>query len=347
MRLNKKQLIAIKIVNLMLFLIICKNAVIFAQDIHFSQFQSTPLYINPANTGTSFADFRLTNDYRSQWQTIDVPYKTLIVGLDGRFNFFNRQSGIGALLVHDESGSNYLNVDKLFISFSHSFFYKNNRFTVGLQPGFVLKKYSNDNITFANQFDPNAEVFNPVIPSGETGLYDDLNYFDLNIGLLWQAKIKTLIPAVGMGINHINRPVESFVGDSQEDPLPLKYTFHGNILIPLTEKYALIPQALYGFTSGGREFIGGAIFNYYPNIRGFGLNKLYALSSFRVNPVRNIDAMILGIGSEIAGFDVCFSYDVNVSTLRKVSRFQGAYEISLVFSVKRKPKTNPEPCYML
>jgi type IX secretion system PorP/SprF family membrane protein len=347
MHLNKKQLIALKVVNLILFLIICKNAVIFAQDIHFSQFQSTPLFINAANTGTSSADFRFTNDYRSQWRQIDVPYRTLMLAGDGRFSFFNRLSGIGALIMHDESLSNYFTTDKIFLSFSHSVFYKNNRFVVGIQPGIVLKNLSNEGVTFGNQFDSDNEVFNPFLPSSENSLYNDLRYFDLNVGFLWQSRIKTIVPSLGLGINHINRPVESFFANEEEDPLPLKYTFHGNIFIPLSNKYAIVPQVLYSFTSGGREFIGGTIINYYPYMKGLGLNKIYALSTFRINPVRNFDAIIMGVGAEVAAFDVCFSYDVNVSTLRKVSRFQGAYEISLIFSMKRKPKINPEPCFML
>lgn len=320
---------------------------IFAQDIHFSQFQSTPIYNNAANTGASDADFRLSNDYRSQWNKIDYPFNTLMLAGDARIRFLGRQAGIGAMLVHDQSMGNNLIADKFFLSFSHSFFYKNHKLIAGLQPGLVAKKIDKESLTFGNQFDPDNNIFNPALPGGEGLLNENLRYFDLNLGLLWQARFKTLVPSFGIAINHINRPVESFYSN-KEEVLPLKYTFHGNIVVPLTEKFTLLPQVLYSYASGGKEFNGGSLLYFYPGKPDMNLHSVYALGSMRINPVRNFDALILGIGAQVAGFDVCFSYDINVSSLREVTRFQGAYELSLVFTAKhKKPISKNEPCYML
>jgi type IX secretion system PorP/SprF family membrane protein len=345
---NKPRINALKIVNLFFVLIIFTWVKINAQDIHFSQFKSTPLFINPANTGNSASDIRFSNDYRNQWRSIDYPYNTLMAAFDTRISFLGRRAGIGAILVHDQSSGNYLNADKFFLSVSHSFFYKNNQFVVGLQPGYVLKRYNNSNITFGNQFDPNSHNYDPNLPSNENNLNEKLNYFDLNLGLLWQARIKTFVPMAGISINHINRPTESFYADNSEKPLPLKYTVHGSIFIPLTEKYSVEPQALFGYTKGSKEFIIGALANYYTGLEKLGLSRVYGIGSFRSNPVRNFDAMILGAGAEILGFDVCFTYDINVSSLRKASKFQGASEISLVYTTNRKKNSHKaEPCFML
>jgi len=340
--------VALKVVNLILVLIIYTSVKIYAQDIHFSQLKSTPLFINPANTGTAFSDFRFTNDYRNQWQKIDDPYNTLMLAFDSRITVFNRQSGIGAMMVHDQSLSNYVNTDKFFLSFSHSFFFKHHRIIIGLQPGYILKKINSNILTYGNQFDPGSQIFNPSLSSNEDDLNEDINYFDLNGGILWQSRIKTFIPSFGVGINHINRPVESFFADETGKPLPLKYTFHGNIIIPISQKYSVEPQALYSYTKGSKEFVGGVLFSYFPGQQDAGLKRIYGISALRINPVRNFDALILGAGLEIAGFDICFSYDVNVSSLRKVSRYQGAYEISLIFNANRKRGDHKaEPCFML
>jgi hypothetical protein len=57
-----------------------------AQDIHFSQFFNSPLSTNPANTGfIPAADFRVGANYRDQWSTIPVPYKTTSIWGDVQF----------------------------------------------------------------------------------------------------------------------------------------------------------------------------------------------------------------------------------------------------------------------
>ncbi len=346
MHLRFKQIFALKVVKLLIILTIPFSVGVVAQDIHFSQFQSAPLSINPANTGISRSNVRLTNDYRNQWHTIDSAFKTIQIGLDGRFRVFNRTMGIGALILHDESSGNYLNVDKLLVSLSHSFFYKNHRFVVALQPGYVMKRLGNP--TFGDQWDPVTEKYNLNFPTADDGIGHNLSYFALNMGLAWQSRIKKLVPTVGLSINNLNRPVESFYADNTEDPLPMKFTLHGNVIVPVTSKFTLVPQGLINYTKGSKQFNAGALFYYYPELFGASLNSVYALSSFRVNPVRNFDALIIGIGAEVASFDVCFSYDVSVSALQQASNFQGAMEISLVYTLGwKKNKTQSEPCFML
>jgi type IX secretion system PorP/SprF family membrane protein len=345
---NKHTIFTLKKATLFLVFFIFALSNINSQDIHFSQFKSTPLFLNAANTGTSTSAMRFTNDYRNQWRKIDNPFNTLMLGLDSRISILNSRFGVGAMMVHDQSLSNYLTTDKFYLSFSHSFFYKNNQFSFGLQPGFVLKKLNDNILTFGSQFDPNSHIFNPNNPSNESGLLDNFNYFDLNLGILWQSRIKDLVPAFGVGINHINRPVESFYADTTTDPLPIKSTFHGNIFIPITEKFAVEPMALYSYTKGSKEFLGGAMFYYLPVENTNGITKIYGISEIRINPVRNFDAMVFGAGIEIAGFDFCFTYDLNVSSLRKFSRYQGAYEISLLYNFNiKKIATKAEPCFML
>lgn len=49
---------------------------VHAQDIHFSQYYSAPLTINPALTGGFAGDYRAGVNYRSQWVSVTVPYRT-------------------------------------------------------------------------------------------------------------------------------------------------------------------------------------------------------------------------------------------------------------------------------
>lgn len=320
----------------------------FNQDIHFSQPLAVPLSINPANAGISESDIRLTNDYRNQWYKVDYPFHTLYLAVDGKMKMFNRPWGIGAMLIHDQSSSLYFTAEKLYATLSHSFFYRNHQFIIGAQPGIILKHYNSNSITFGNQFDPDTETFNPNLPSNEDLLTDRINYFDLNIGLLWRSRIKSIFTSAGVSLHHVNQPVETFFQDNDSIRLPLKYSIHGEVVIPIGQKIEFSPLVLYSNMKGANEFIGGTMLSYYPLVPELIVKKIYALSSIRINPVRNIDALILGGGVKIGNIDLCISYDITLSSFRKASNYQGAFEISLMLNInKRGPAGTPEPCIML
>jgi type IX secretion system PorP/SprF family membrane protein len=320
----------------------------FSQDIHFSQMHAVPLSINPSTAGVSETDIRLTNDYRNQWYKVDYPFHTLYLAIDGKLKLLNRPCGIGAMLIHDQSSSLYFTSEKFYATLSHSFFYRNHQFVVGAQPGVVLKHYNSNNITFGNQFDSDAETFNPNLPSNEDLLIDRISYFDLNLGAIWRSRIKNIFTTVGVSFHHVNQPLESFFQDNDSTRLPVKYTIHGDVAFPIADKLEIKPMVLYSTMKGANEFLGGVTTSYYPMLPDLIVKKIYALASFRINPVRNIDALILGGGVTVSSLDICISYDITVSSLRKASNYQGAFEISLMMNInKRAPSGITEPCIML
>jgi hypothetical protein len=68
----------------------------------------------------------------------------------------------------------------------------------------------------------------------------------------------------------------------------------------------------------------------------------------RLNPVRNIDAFILGGGAELKQFNLGLTYDFNISPLHKVTNFNGAFEVSLIYTGKSREKSIPSlPCYII
>jgi hypothetical protein len=56
----------------------------FAQDPHFSLFNSQPLYYNPASTGTD-ADVRVNLSYKNQWGVVTSPFHTYALNADVKF----------------------------------------------------------------------------------------------------------------------------------------------------------------------------------------------------------------------------------------------------------------------
>jgi hypothetical protein len=105
---------------------------------------------------------------------------------------------------------------------------------------------------------------------------------------------------------------------------------------------------LYSYTPGASEFILGSSANYSIATSNILLNELFAIAMFRINPVRNIDALILGGGVKFLNFDLGLSYDFNISPLRKATNFNGAFEISLIYTGGKHARKNTfQPCYIL
>ncbi len=332
--------IIIVIVSLFFF----RNS-IYAQDIHFSQILSTPVITNPANTGIFDGQLRVTSDYRNQWASIGVPFNTFYTAIDKKLVISNQLIGIGGLILHDQSSGNSLTADKVFLSLSFSKFYKNHQFVIGIQPGLAYDHFSANGITFGSQYDPANSRFDPNLPSQENNLLDNNYYFDLNIGFLWQAHIKNALPVAGISIEHINRPVESFMSNNDSSRMPIKYTFHSQITLPIIAKYDLTPCLLFSHTPGAREFLIGAVGGYSPDNFFIPVKKLYAINLYRLNPERNIDAIIIGGGVKFSKLDVGISYDINVSSLHQATNFNGAFEISLIYTGSgSSAKSVVEPC---
>jgi type IX secretion system PorP/SprF family membrane protein len=338
-----------------LFLIILVVIVLFfqeiklqAQDIHFSQFYTAPLLTNPANTGMSGEDLRIANNYRNQWAKIGVPFETISTSLDKRLIILNQSFGIGGLILHDQSSSFNLSSNEFLLSLSYSKIINNQQLTIGLQSGYVYRSYNLNGLTFGSQFDQSSQLFNATLPSLESRLDQDLHYFDLNVGIFWRTLIRDIMSSAGISVSHVNMPVETFSTSLSGTRLPMKLTFNSEVIVPINSKIDLTPCVLYSYTSGAHEFLLGSIGDYTFNRFVIPVKKLYAVSMFRLNPLRDIDAFIIGGGAEFMKFNLGITYDFNISPLHTVTNFNGAFEISLIYTGRRHAQKNAnQPCYII
>ena len=58
-------------------MLMCSSAM--AQDINFSQFYDVPVLRNPALAGLFTGDVRVSSGFRNQWQSVTVPYRTMVL----------------------------------------------------------------------------------------------------------------------------------------------------------------------------------------------------------------------------------------------------------------------------
>jgi type IX secretion system PorP/SprF family membrane protein len=319
---------------------IFQNGNVFAQDIHFSQFYTTPTLINPATTGIGNEDLRISGNYRDQWAKIGVPYKTFYASVDEKLNISNQALGIGVAMIDDQSSAFNLSADEFLLSLSYSKVIDNQQFVIGIQPAFVYKSYNQSGMTFGSQFDPLNQDFNSNLPSSESGLNDKMHYFDLNAGIFWRTLIREIKPSAGISVSHLIKPVESFSNSSGGEHLPMKLTVNCQANIPLNSKYDITPCILYGYTSGANELLAGGTEDYAIHNFFIPVKNVYAITMCRINLLRDIDALILGAGVKFVNFDLGVTYDFNISPLNSASNFNGAFEISLIFTGGNRAQRN-------
>src|ERR1035437_3976805 len=91
-----------------IFLVTIVAGNLFAQDPHFSQYNETPIYINPALSGVAY-DARVNMNYKSQWKSVAVPYKSYGASAEFaiRHKKLNKKSYFttGLMVYNDVSGN--------------------------------------------------------------------------------------------------------------------------------------------------------------------------------------------------------------------------------------------------
>lgn len=291
------------------------------QDVHFSQFYSAPLYLNPALTGYFPCKLRIGLNYRSQWSSI-CPFKTQSVWGDGKLSksfFRNDWFGLGGLIYGDQAGGGLLKNTKFMVSAAyHKGLFRNNMFntSVGVSLGMVNRSAATGSFVFDSQW--NGNTFSSGTPSGENFVNNSFYYFDLNVGILL-AFIRSKYDAfLGVSLNHINKPNITFYGGEQD--MSMRSVIHGGGTYKF-KKIVAKPQFMFSTQDKAKEIIIGSnfIYNYKDKI------DLYFGIWDRLS-----GDVIPTIGFDWRGWLILFNYDVNYSKLRSVTGMQGGWEISLI-----------------
>ena len=84
------------------------NSIYHSQDIHFSQFNLSPLNLNPAMTGAFQGDYRFAGNHRNQWSSVTVPYTTYAFSAE-KNNCLTPPLSLGFQINQDRAGDSRFN----------------------------------------------------------------------------------------------------------------------------------------------------------------------------------------------------------------------------------------------
>jgi type IX secretion system PorP/SprF family membrane protein len=305
-------------------------AQIVAQDIHFTQYDSQPLSINPAETGWYKGDIRVAGIYRTQWKAIDnKEYRTVGLSIEKQFHHYLNTYNIGIQLINDQTGYVDLNVNKLNISGGYSTKLSGHGLSAGVQISGIHKSTKIQQYTFDEQFDLGGQdVFNPELPISEIA-GEPISYIAVNAGVKWNYRVsKRFIPEFGAALYYLNTPQESFYDiENEETIVPLQKILHAGATFYVSPRFFLKPLALYMNQIKATNFLigGTAHYSIQEHITAYGGMM------FRYSWISDYDASAMRVGAQYKNFDLGISYDINISTLQTATNNRGAFEISLIY----------------
>jgi type IX secretion system PorP/SprF family membrane protein len=317
-----------------LFLLILSVGVqmLHGQDVHFSQRLALNNQRNPVLRGNFDGSWRAASVYRSQWQSIGVPFESSgiwftkkVLTSDQDLNFFT-----GIAYQHDQSGDSKLSGDFLQMHFGGSKKIDRHKFGFGLQAGLVQKTFDPNGLTFPSQYDRSIGRFNENLNNGESNLGNAFSYFDLGVGVSWEMFIMSdLSVSAAFSSNHFLEPEEGFFLDGQRR----ERTYESQLGAEITAKNGLIyrPYFSYYYSQGASEGLIGSSLTLPLEYRDL-VKGLSPFIFFRTAPSRNTDALIIGSTVGLKDFELGASYDFNISDLELASNYRGGFEIILVYT---------------
>lgn len=313
-----------------------------AQDPHFSQFFASPLTLNPAFTGKFDGTLRVAGNYRNQWPAFNNVYTTSTLSVD--FDILKSRLpdydtwGIGILALTDKAGSGVLTNNYLAVSTSYHKALDEDGFKqigIGFQGTYGQKKLDRNKLFFEDQLTPFG--FTGVTQETFNNENLNINYFDVNAGLLFSASTdESNNFYLGASMYHINRPRESFQGASWN--IATRTTISAGGYFPVSDILTLHTSGIYQYQNKSVETVIGGALGAALDAQSASPSNVYGGLWYRLN-----DAVIPYVGLEFSNLRIGASYDVNVSALKAGSQSRGGMEISLIY-IQRPAGYKGIPC---
>ena len=298
----------------------------FSQDVHLSQFFEAPLLRNPSLAGIFSGDVRVQGVYRSQWQSVTVPYVTQSVNAEYKLPVGSSNDFItmGMQILHDKAGTTALTTTNVYPALNYHKALsadKSTYLSMGFMGGYVQRSIDRSKITTDATYTHGGD--------GEDFTATKYGYLDGSAGMSFNSTLgidQQTTYFLGLAYHHFNKPRPSFYNDASVQVQP-KIVASGGIKFPIDETSYLTMEADYSKQAVNTEVIGGLMYS-----RKIGTdydNPLYTIHFGGY--VRYKDAFIPVMKLDYHPFSVALSYDVNTSALKTASQSRGGFELSISY----------------
>lgn len=327
----------IRTIKLILFGLLASCAT--AQDMQFTQFYATSLYLNPAFAGANVCS-RISLTYRNQWPGVNKTYRSYVFSVDHYFN--SKNIGAGLFIANDVAGTGNLKTTIINVPIAYEAKLTKRLFVrFGAQLGVIMRSIDFNKLVFGDQIARGGDVSTIETPT------QTRTFFDSGAGILFYSRKYW----GGVSAYHLNRPNQALMVDAQ-GLMPIKFGFHGGF------KYALNEEEK---EEEKRKYISPAInfrhqnkfdqldigFYYSKSILNLGIwyRGIPLFKSYGPGYANN-DAIALIVGIKNDRLNFGYSYDITISRLALVA--YGAHELTVSYQMcklqKKKKVRMLTPC---
>jgi type IX secretion system PorP/SprF family membrane protein len=320
------------ITGIKLFVLLLFSAGLSAQDMHFTQFYSSPLYLNPAFAGADVCS-RISFTYRNQWPGISKTYRSYLASAD---HYFSRKNvGAGILFASDVAGTGELKTTLVNGQIAYEVRLNKKLFMrLGLQPGIGIRSINFNNLLFGDQIARGGGV-----PSVEAPTQTKV-FFDVGAGTIFY----THKLWGGFSVYHLNQPNQSLRGDP-DGLVPVRFSVHGGYKYSVNpeekddlKKKSVSPAFNYRHQNKFDQLDIGFYYSQSVFTLGMWYRGIPGFKAYKPGYSNN-DAMAVIIGVKTSRFNFGYSYDITISQLSNLSH--GAHEITIAYQLcklKKKKK---------
>jgi type IX secretion system PorP/SprF family membrane protein len=305
------------------------------QDVHFSQFNNSPLLVNPALAGEFQGNGRFMLNYRNQWSSItNNPYTTFASAYDR--TFLRKILSAGVMAFTDKAGDAGMGITQVNLMLASRVDISETQYLkLGINGAWSQQSLNLSGLTWNSQF--NGAIIDPNLYSGEEFLNEKFSYADFSTGVLWGCVFRNQSELrAGLAAYHITGPV--FTDFSRVAQLPVRWCAYAGMAYPLPDKEVIIYPSLLAMIQGtNREFQAGGAARFMFDISSrytgyYRASYLYLGAYYRYG-----DAVIAYARLDFKSqFNIGISYDINLSGLSAASNAGGGIEISLSLILPEK-----------
>ena len=316
----------------LLSILLLLSVITTAQEIHFSQFYENSIIRNPALTGVFSGDYKAGVNYKTQWNTISVPYRTGLATVESRLkvNEVNDYFSYGISVTYDQAGSTSFNSLYVYPAINYNkclMDERNSYLSFGIAAGYVQRSINASRMTFDDQY--RFGGYDPGNTSAESIPSTKVGYLDGGAGVSFNSSMGTdnhINYYLGASAYHINKPKVSFASDEAYLRVPIKWTGSAGMHWLIDEHAVLSLHGNYSQQGINREIVAGFL-ACWRTLDFSAQKKLFAVYGGLFYRVK--DAWIPTVKVDYQSYSFTFSYDINSSQLVKGSNGRGGFEMSV------------------
>jgi type IX secretion system PorP/SprF family membrane protein len=316
----------------------------FAQDVHFSSMDFSPLTLNPAMAGANY-DLQANVNYRTQWNSVAAPFQTIAASADMRLNANKRNTAghlaVGINFFNDRAGQERISTNNVNISLAyHLKMNQSNTIGLGIYSGLGQRSFDPNGGMWGSQY--NGMSYDASLSSNETFNNASFSMFDAGAGLVYtysegESRMRSndgLKINAGFAAYHVNRPNYSFINDGEER-LYMRFSAFANASIGIGNTNTFLEPAIYAqFQGPALEVLMGTDYRILINEGSKRTGNVKRTSIAIGGYYRNQDAIVARISMSYDGLTGGFAYDFNVSSLAVVSNARGGAEFFLRWTME-------------